>query len=140
MAPPPKQVAHAVPRRVGTLVAHLTAASSSSSSSSSSSKVFTPESLRRFNGEGGAPVYLAIKGKVLDVTQGKSFYGPGGGYFALAGRDASRALARMDLGPANLDSPVRLDDLSDKERQTLDQWHDKLSAKYPQVGVFRDSE
>ena len=64
--------------------------------------------------------------------------GPGGGYAVLAGRDASRALAKMDLNPANVVSPVKLDDLSDGERKTLDQWHDKLSAKYPQVGVFKD--
>ena len=62
--------------------------------------------------------------------------GPGGGYFVLAGRDASRALAKMDLAPASVQSPVKLDDLIDGERKTLDSWFDRLSAKYPCVGEF----
>jgi len=56
----------------------------------------------------------------------------------LAGRDASRALAKMDLNPANVESPVKLDDLNDGDRKTLDSWYDRLSAKYPCVGVFVD--
>lgn len=35
--------------------------------------------------------------KVYDVTRGHSFYGPGGAYGNLAGHDATRALAKMDV-------------------------------------------
>lgn len=39
-------------------------------------RTFTPESLLPFNGQDGASVYLAVRGKVFDVTAGKNFYGP----------------------------------------------------------------
>ncbi len=38
-------------------------------------KVFTPEQLAVYNGEGGKPYYLAVLGEVFDVTPGKRFYG-----------------------------------------------------------------
>ena len=34
---------------------------------------------------------LALLGVVYDVSRGKEYYGPGGGYSFFAGRDASRA-------------------------------------------------
>ncbi|KAF3940132.1 Neudesin [Dactylella cylindrospora] len=37
------------------------------------------------------PIYLSINGTIYDVTEGRSKYGPGGGYSFFAGRDASRA-------------------------------------------------
>lgn len=39
-------------------------------------RVFTPTTLQSYNGQNGAPVYLAVKGKVYDVTSGRNFYGP----------------------------------------------------------------
>jgi membrane-associated progesterone receptor component len=39
-------------------------------------RVFTPSTLLPFNGLGGAPVYLAVRGRVFDVTPGRNFYGP----------------------------------------------------------------
>lgn len=39
---------------------------------------FTREELSKFNGENGAKIYLAIKGKVFDVTRSAHFYGPKG--------------------------------------------------------------
>lgn len=37
------------------------------------------------------PILLAIQGRLYDVTRGKSYYGPNGGYHIFAGRDASRS-------------------------------------------------
>ena len=39
-------------------------------------KTYTPKTLLEFNGEGDRPVYLAVRGRVFDVTPGKNFYGP----------------------------------------------------------------
>lgn len=39
-------------------------------------RTFIPSTLLPFNGKDGAPVYLAVKGRVFDVTPGKHFYGP----------------------------------------------------------------
>lgn len=39
-------------------------------------RTYTPKKLIEFNGQGDKPVYLAVRGRVFDVTPGKSFYGP----------------------------------------------------------------
>lgn len=38
-----------------------------------------------------APLYLAIKGRVYDVSQGARHYAPGRSYHSFLGRDATRA-------------------------------------------------
>ena len=35
------------------------------------------DQLCSYNGEGGRPCYVSIKGIVYDVTSGMTFYGPG---------------------------------------------------------------
>ncbi|GLT67647.1 hypothetical protein SLA2020_399390 [Shorea laevis] len=56
----------------------------------------TPQQLSQYNGtDPSKPIYVAVKGRIFDVTNGKSFYGPGGPYALFAGKDASRALAKM---------------------------------------------
>ncbi|PGH23380.1 hypothetical protein AJ80_02633 [Polytolypa hystricis UAMH7299] len=39
-------------------------------------RTFTPTTLLPFDGKDGASVYLAVRGRVFDVTSGKNFYGP----------------------------------------------------------------
>ena len=51
----------------------------------------------------------------------------------LAGRDASRALAKMSLDVADVDDP-HVDDLTAEENKTLDEWIEKLGKKYPVLG------
>ncbi|GBG33679.1 Membrane-associated progesterone receptor component 1 [Hondaea fermentalgiana] len=96
---------------------------------------FSRAELAKFNGHDGEPVYIALKGVVFDVSS-SGFYGPDGGYALLAGRDASRALAKMKLDPDLVHDP-RTDDLSSAETALLTEWYDKLSAKYPIVGSLR---
>lgn len=56
------------------------------------------EPLGDYNGINRSQIYIAIKGRVFDVSSGAEFYGPtNGGYNALAGQDASRALGVMSL-------------------------------------------
>lgn len=100
--------------------------------------VFTPSSLEKFNGESDPRVLLAVKGKVFDVTNGKSFYGPGGPYANFAGHDASRGLAKNSFDPSMI-TPVSepidsLSDLDDEERKSLDEWFNHFEAKYPICG------
>ena len=79
------------------------------------------------------PVYLAVRGKVFDVTPGKNFYGPGGPYENFAGRDASRGLAcgsfDEDMLTKDLHGP--LDDLSglgQDEMQAMQDWEDRFNG------------
>ena len=69
---------------------------------------------------------------MFDVTNGKSFYGPGGAYAMFAGKDASRALAKMSKNDEDI--TPSLDGLSEKEMGVLDDWEKKFEAKYPVVG------
>ncbi|KAJ7958469.1 membrane steroid-binding protein 2-like [Quillaja saponaria] len=94
---------------------------------------FTPQQLIQFNGtDPSKPIYLAVKGRVFDVTTGQSFYGPGGPYALFAGKDASRALAKMSKNDEDI--TPSLDGLSEKEIGVLTDWEKKFEAKYPVVG------
>jgi len=47
-------------------------------------------------GWAAAPIYVAVKGQVFDMSfGGRLFYGPGGPYHFLAGKDGSRPLAKV---------------------------------------------
>ncbi|KAH8912116.1 cytochrome b5 [Coniochaeta sp. PMI_546] len=102
-------------------------------------KTFTPQTLLPFNGENGAPVYLAVRGRVFDVTKGRNFYGPGGPYANFAGRDASRGLAKgsfdEDMLTKDLEGPLdTLSDLGPDELEALQGWEDRFLEKYLVVG------
>lgn len=101
---------------------------------------FTPRTLLKFNGIPSKPfnpdgkVYLAVKGKVHDVTSGRNFYGPGGPYENFAGRDATRGLACQsfdeEMLTKDLDGP--LDDCSDlgpSELENLQGWVERFDEK-----------
>lgn len=57
---------------------------------------------------------------------------PGGGYSSFAGREASRALAKMSLQADDCNG--ELDDLSPRELKALQEWEEKLVGKYHVVG------
>lgn len=55
------------------------------------SRIFTHQELSKHDGtDASAPIYVAIKGSVFDVSTKKEMYGPGAGYHVFAGKDASR--------------------------------------------------
>ncbi|KZZ86944.1 Cytochrome b5 [Ascosphaera apis ARSEF 7405] len=102
-------------------------------------RVFTPTTLQPYNGQNGAPVYLAVKGKVYDVTSGRNFYGPGGPYANFAGRDATRGLACQSFDEEMLTKDLTgpLDDLKDLNAEQLDNlagWEERFESKYLVVG------
>ncbi|KAK9367623.1 cytochrome b5-like heme/steroid binding domain-containing protein [Lipomyces kononenkoae] len=95
---------------------------------------FTPATLQPFNGVVEERVLMAVKGKVYDVSAGRSFYGPDGPYSNFAGRDASRGLAKGSFEEDMLtpiDEPIdTLEDLSADEIQALDDWERHFAGKY----------
>jgi membrane-associated progesterone receptor component len=81
------------------------------------------------------PILVAVKGNIYDVTEARNFYGPGGAYHVYAGREAARALGKMSLDESECTG--ELDDLTEKEKTTLEQWESKFSKKYKVVGQVR---
>lgn len=54
--------------------------------------LLTDDQLSAYDGsDPSKPIYLALNGTIYDVSAGRHFYGPGGGYHFFAGRDAARA-------------------------------------------------
>ncbi|KAI9929122.1 hypothetical protein ASPWEDRAFT_25035 [Aspergillus wentii DTO 134E9] len=102
-------------------------------------RTFTPSTLLPFNGINDAPVYLAVRGRVFDVSPGRNFYGPGGPYENFAGRDASRGLAFQSFDEEMLTKDLKgpLDDLKDLDAdqlENLQSWEERFSEKYLVVG------
>lgn len=60
---------------------------SKSSKNSKGTRLFTKNQLWKFyrGGDGSKGLYLAILGRVYDVSKGAAHYGPGGGYDFFAG-------------------------------------------------------
>jgi membrane-associated progesterone receptor component len=106
-------------------------------------RILTKEDLARHAGSqekpqnyAAAPIYLGAGDKVFDVSfGGLLFYGPGGGYNRFAGKDASRALAKMSFEPEDTEN-TSVGDLTDKQRQVLTDWIKTFEEKkgYPIVG------
>lgn len=63
------------------------------------------------------------------------FYGPGGPYALFAGKDASRALAKMSFEDSDLTSD--LTGLGVFELEALQDWEYKFMSKYVKVGTIK---
>ena len=63
------------------------------------------------------------------------FYGPGGPYALFAGKDASRALAKMSFEPEDLTSDIS--GLGPFELDALQDWEYKFMSKYVKVGTVK---
>eukprot|EP00249_Psilotum_nudum_P028289 c3712_g1_i1 orf=461-1081(-) len=93
----------------------------------------TEEELLAYDGKDPEkPLLMAIKGQIYDVTQSRMFYGPGGPYAAFAGKDASRALAKMSFEEEDLTGNT--EGLSSYELDALQDWEWKFMTKYVKVG------
>jgi membrane-associated progesterone receptor component len=96
--------------------------------------------LIEFTGESGSKIYVAADGYVFDMSShetGKSFYGPGGPYHAFAGKDASIGLATMETDPSKW-KKSSVSELSAAERDILQDWVNRFSAKYQIVGYLNE--
>jgi len=94
------------------------------------------EDLRQYDGsDPKKPLLMAIKGQIYDVTQSRMFYGPGGPYALFAGKDASRALAKMSFEPQDLTGDIS--GLGPFELDALQDWEYKFMSKYVKVGTIK---
>ncbi|KAL2202696.1 cytochrome b5 [Sarocladium strictum] len=88
--------------------------------------------LAKADGTDGNKCYVAIKGKVYDVTGNKA-YQPGGSYNVFAGKDASRALGKTSTKAEDVSPDWQ--DLDEKEKSTLNDWVTFFSKRYNVIGV-----
>ncbi|KAB1266486.1 Neuferricin [Camelus dromedarius] len=96
-------------------------------------RLFIPEELARYRGRPGDPgLYLALLGRIYDVSSGRKHYGPGAHYSGFAGRDASRAFVTGDYSAAGLVDDVS--DLSPSEMLTLQNWLSFYEKNYEFIG------
>ncbi|KAM0942089.1 putative cytochrome b5-like heme/steroid binding domain-containing protein [Dioscorea sansibarensis] len=96
----------------------------------------TEEELRAYDGsDPKKPLLMAIKGQIYDVSQSRMFYGPGGPYALFAGKDASRALAKMSFEEKDLTGDIS--GLGPFELDSLQDWEYKFMSKYVKVGTIK---
>jgi membrane-associated progesterone receptor component len=96
----------------------------------------TADELQQYDGtDPSKPLLMAIKGQIYDVSQSKAFYGPGGPYALFAGKDASRALAKMSFEEKDLTGDI--EGLSAYEAEALTDWEYKFMSKYVKVGTVK---
>eukprot|EP00956_Cyclotella_meneghiniana_P031552 scaffold83136_cov74-Cyclotella_meneghiniana.AAC.5 len=104
----------------------------------------TREELEEMDGFDGAPLYLAIKGRVYDVSAGKKFYAEGSDYHDWVGKDASRSFGtgcRGGTDRTGMDClSSSLEGLTDKELKEIDRWVELYEThdKYTFVGHLVD--
>ncbi|MBA0718950.1 hypothetical protein Golax_006666 [Gossypium laxum] len=96
----------------------------------------TEEELKQYDGsDSKKPLLMAIKGQIYDVSQSRMFYGPGGPYALFAGKDASRALAKMSFEEKDLTGDIS--GLGPFELDALQDWEYKFMGKYVKVGSIK---
>ena len=94
-------------------------------------RAYSESELREYNGEEeGQPILLAADGRVFNVSRGYEFYGREGCYHALAGRDASRLLAKGILEAETEEQAAQ--PLQRYELATLSQWAEHYQTKQPE--------
>ncbi|KAL3780878.1 hypothetical protein ACHAW5_001345 [Stephanodiscus triporus] len=97
-------------------------------------EVWREEDLQAYDGsrDETGPILLAVKGDVFNVWKGRNFYGKGGEYHIMAGRDATRFLAKNRLEEES--DEEKSVDLNIAERANLEAWYWTIKNKYQLVG------
>lgn len=94
---------------------------------------WSEEELRHFDGrDPDGPILLAVDGTVFNVYKGRNFYGKGGEYSIMAGRDATRLLARTSLEEETEEEKKK--PLTIAEKAALEGWYWTFKNKYDVVG------
>ena len=84
---------------------------------------FTVQQLSQYNGkEVDKPIYISLKRDVFDVTSARDFYGKDCSYNCFAGREATRAMAKLSFDEAEL-SNLDTSDLGPFEVKQVTQPH-----------------
>ncbi|KIR38705.1 hypothetical protein I307_02789 [Cryptococcus deuterogattii 99/473] len=93
----------------------------------------TPAQLAKHDGsDPSKPIYVAIKGKVFDVSSRGEMYAPGKGYNVFAGKDGSKGLGMSSLDPK--DAVADYSSLNEGQMNTLNQWESFFEKRYSIVG------
>lgn len=79
------------------------------------------------------PIVLAAGGRVFNVSAGRRYYGEGGVYHSLAGKDATRLLAKGILEESVEEAKAPL---TFAEELTLRDWREHFAMKYDTLGSF----
>lgn len=98
---------------------------------------FTLEQLKEYDGIKNKSIYIGLCGEIFDVTSASDFYGVGNSYHCFAGRNATRAMAKLSFDEEDL-SNQKIDDLGPFERSTLEDWYEKFKYYkcYPIIGKY----
>ena len=96
---------------------------------------YTIAQLRDYDGVAQPQILVALLGDVYDVSAAAEHYSQGCPYHIFAGRDASRALAKMTFDETELSNSC-VDDLTSTEINKLNEWVVKYRdvRRYPIVG------
>lgn len=78
------------------------------------------------------PLLIGIRGYVYDVTRGRDFYGPGGPYGMFAGKDCTRALAKVSFDEELFTGNT--EGLDPDELDKLEEWVEMFEGKYRRLG------
>ncbi len=94
---------------------------------------YTLAELAQYDGSDPAtPLLIGIRGEVYDVTRGRSFYGPGGPYGMFAGKDCTRALAKVSFDEELFTGDI--EGLDQAELDKLEEWIEMFEGKYRRIG------
>ena len=104
-------------------------------------EVWKEEDLKAYDGSANnntGPLLMAVKGDVFNVWKGRNFYGPGAEYHVMAGRDATRFLAKNRLEEETEDE--KRVELNIAEKANLEAWYWTIKNKYQRVGSLEGYE
>lgn len=94
---------------------------------------YSLDELPEYDGtDASKPILVGVRGNVYDVTRGRDFYGPGGPYAMFAGKDCTRALAKVSFDEELFTGDIQ--DLEAEELEKLDEWIEMFEGKYRRLG------